>query len=113
MNIEKMLRKVGRTVYLSGAYGWRSEKFNALIQPLRYKTKLYLSGERTPLGVNKNDVFLYIGPPRHDLTKLGPSYRINDSDGKKYTVDKTEKIFVGDEAVYVWAVIRKTTEGEI
>lgn len=110
MSIEKILRKFGRTVYLSSSDGWRSEKFSALIQPLRYKTKLYLSGERTPIGVNRNDVYLYIGPPSHDLTKLSGEFRINGADSK-YIADKTEKIYLGDSPVYIWAVIRKVTEG--
>lgn len=113
MNIDSILRRFGRTVSLSGADGWQSEEFNAFIQPLRYKTKLYLSGDFTPVGVNKNNVYLYIGPPRHDLTKLDETYRITDGDGCKYMVDKTEKIYIGDDPLYVWAVIRQTTEGKI
>lgn len=110
MNFDKILKEFGRTVFLSGADGWKSEKFNAFIEPLRYKTKLYLNGEHTPLGINKNDVFLYIGPTRHDLTKLDGTYRLNDCDGVKYTADKAEKIYIGDRALYIWAVIRRTTE---
>lgn len=113
MNIESVLRRFGRTVSLNGRDGWESDEFNAFIQPLRYKTKLYLSGDVTPVGVNKNNVYLYIGPPRHDLTKLDATYRITDSDGRKYMIDKTEKIYLGDEPFYIWAVIRRTTEGEI
>ena len=68
------------------------------------------SGSSAPIGINSNDVYLYIGPPNHDLTRLDGAYRINDSDKTKYTVDRAEKIFAGDRAVYIWAVIRKTTE---
>ncbi|MBQ8766748.1 MAG: hypothetical protein IJZ16_08075 [Clostridia bacterium] len=113
MNITKMLNKYGRSVYLSGSDGWESPVFRAFIQPLRYKTKLYLQGEHTPIGINKNDVYLYIGPATHDLTKLNESHRIHDRDNNKYMIDRAERIMVKDTIVYIWAVIRKTTEGDL
>ena len=113
MNITKMLNKYGCSVYISSNDGWNSPLFKAFIQPLRYKTKLYLEGEYTPIGVNKNDVYLYIGPAGHDLTKLDRTYRIHDRDNNKYMIDRAEKIMVKDTIVYIWAVIRKTTEGDL
>ena len=113
MNITKMLNTYGQTIHLSDNDGWESPEFRAFIQPLRYKTKLYLQGEYTPIGVNKNDVYLYIGPATHDLTGLGRNHRINDSNNNKYMIDRAEKIMIKDTIVYIWAVIRKTTEGDL
>ncbi len=110
MNFERLLRRLGTTVFITKDDGWESPRFKAFIQPLRYKTKLYMEGELTPIGINKNDVYLYIGPAGHDLTKLGLSYRINDFEQNKYMIDRAEKIRVNDKTVYIWAVIRKTTE---
>ena len=110
MNINKVLNAYGNTVYLCGADGWKSPLFKAFIQPLRYKNKLYQQGSYTPLGINKNNVYLYIGPNTHDLTKLDKTYRIHDKDNKKYIVDRAEKITVKNNTVYIWAVIRQTTE---
>ena len=110
MNINKMLESYGNTVYISGADGWTSPLFKAFIQPLRYKNKLYQQGSFTPLGINKNNVYLYIGPDTHDLTKLDNSYRIRDNENKKYIIDRAEKITVKNSVVYIWAVIRQTTE---
>ena len=76
MNINKMLESYGNTVYISGADGWASPLFKAFIQPLRYKNKLYQQGSFTPLGINKNNVYLYIGPDTHDLTKLDNSLTV-------------------------------------
>lgn len=113
MNITKILKQYGSSVFISGADSWNSTLFKAFIQPLRYKTKLYLEGEYTPIGINKNDVYLYIGPGDHDLTKLDRTYRIHDKDNNRYMIDRAEKIIVKDSIVYIWAVIRKTTEGDL
>ena len=113
MNITGMINKLGCSVHISGADGYIGTPFKAFIQPLRYKTKLYLQGEHTPIGINKNDVYLYIGPASHDLTKLDATYRIHDRDNNKYMIDRAEKIMVQDTIVYIWAVIRKTTEGDL
>ena len=110
MNINKMLESYGNTVHISGANGWNSPLFKAFLQPLRYKNKLYQQGSYTPLGVNKNNVYLYIGPACHDLTRLDNTYRIHDSNNKKYIIDRAEKITVKNSVVYIWAVVRQTTE---
>ncbi len=110
MNIDKIFSSYGNTVHISGADGWRSSPFKAFIQPLRYKTKLYMQGARTPIGTNRNDVYLYIGPKCHDLTKLDITYRIHDYENNKYLIDRAEEIRVNNNIVYIWAVIRKTTE---
>ncbi len=113
MNIEKILSRCGNSVYLGGSDGWHSSYFKAFIQPLRYKTKLYMVGERTPIGNNHNDVYLYIGPPSHDLTKLNSTYRIYDFEKTAFSIDRAEKITVNNEVVYIWAIIRKVVEGDL
>lgn len=110
MTIEKMLNKFGNSIYITGADGWKSPIFSAFIQPLRYKNKLYMSGDVTPIGINRNNVYLYIGPAGHDLTRLDKTYRIHDSDNNSYLIDRAEKIKVKNNIVYIWAVIRQTTE---
>ncbi len=112
MTIEKMLNKFGNSIYITGADGWKSPIFSAFIQPLRYKNKLYMSGDVTPIGINHNNVYLYIGPAGHDLTRLDKTYRIHDSDNNSYLIDRAEKIKVKNNIVYIWAVIRQTTEGK-
>lgn len=112
MTIEKMLNKFGNSIYITGADSWKSPIFSAFIQPLRYKNKLYMSGDVTPIGINRNNVYLYIGPAGHDLTRLDKTYRIHDSDNNSYLIDRAEKMKVKNNIVYIWAVIRQTTEGK-
>lgn len=112
MTLKSIFSAYGNRVYISGSDGWHSESFGAFIQPLRCKTKLYLQGEHTPLGINRNDVYLYLGPADHDLTRLDDTYRIHDSNNNIYMLDRSEKINFKNNSVYIWAVIRKTTEGK-
>ena len=109
MNISKMLNSFGNSVYISGADGWKSPIFKAFLQPLRYKNKLYQQGSYTPIGVNKNNVYLYIGPCTHDLTKLDSTYRLC-YDNNLFSIDRAERIDVKDRGFYIWAIIRKVVE---
>lgn len=102
--------KHGRTCYLTLPNVWNSERFKAHIQPLRYKTKVYLEGDYTEIGVNENNVYLYLGPANHDLTRLSADARLVDGGGALYKIDKSEKVLFGGKCIYIWAVIRKTTE---
>lgn len=102
--------KHGRTCCLHLGENHYSERFKAHIQPIRYKTKLYLEGDYTEIGINKNDVYLYLGPANHDLTLLSEAARIIDGEGCLYKIDRSERVMLGNECIYIWAVIRKTTE---
>lgn len=110
MNINDVINKFGSTVYLSHPGGWISINYNAFIQPLRYKNKLYVTGDFTPIGRNTQDLYLYIGPKNHDITKSSDTYRIHDSFDNTYIIDRAEKIIFKDEVMYIWAIIRKVTE---
>ena len=111
MNFNSLFSNYGSTVNLSGTDGWQSPCFKAFIQPLRYKNKLYQQGAYTPIGINKNDVYLYLGPADHDLTMLDNTHRIHDAENNIYMIDRAEKIKSCDRTLYIWAIIRKTTEG--
>lgn len=113
MNVSKIMNRYGHTVYITGPFDWKSSSFKAFIQPLRYKTKLYMEGAHTPIGINHNDVYLYMGPAEHRLDKLNKLYRIHDIDNNQYMIDRADRIIVNDTTVYIWAIIRKTTEGDI
>ncbi len=110
MSIDRIIQKFGMSVYLKNNTDWKSPVFNAFIQPLRYKNKLYMTGNFTPIGRNPQDVYLYMGPKNHDLTKLNSSYRLCDSSGNAYMIERAEQIIFKNEIVYIWAIIRKTTE---
>ena len=90
----------------------QSREFSAFLQPLRYKNKLYMTGDFTPIGRNTQDLYLYIGPKEHDISQSPETYTIHDQLGNTYIIDRAEKILFRNEVIYIWAIIRKTTEVE-
>lgn len=103
-----MFEKYGQNVSLKTDDGWSSPIYGAFIQPLRYKNKMYLNGVNTVIGFNSQGHYLYIGPPEHSLIE---SCRI-ESNGMKFTVDRSEKVYFKNEVVYIWAIIREIVEVE-
>ena len=111
MKIDDVINKFGRTVQLRLFVGsWMSNRFNAFIQPLRYKNKLYMTGDVTPIGKNAEDVYLYLGPKNHNFCDSISKYKICDDFGNTYIIDRAEEIIFKNEVVYIWAIIRKITE---
>ena len=107
INFEKIIESVGQSVSARLPDGWSSESYRAVIQPLRYKNKMYLEGERTQIGRHHPGYYLYIGPARHDLTKLSEGARIRAESGE-YTIDRAEKCYLGDTVTHIWAILRST-----
>ena len=110
MKIDKFIKEFGREALLSDGNGWNSELFNCFIQPLRYKNKMYLDGVNTSIGYNSEGHYLYIGPPEHDLTTVRNTSIYLTCDDVKYKVDRAEKVFFGNQVLYIWAIIRTIVE---
>lgn len=106
MNIFKEL---GRVVELNAPNGERLSSFKALIQPLRYKNKMYLDGINTEIGFNSQGHYLYIGPPTPDLTTAADGCYLV-SHGTSYQIDRAERVYKGSEVFYIWAIIRTIVE---
>lgn len=107
MTLGTLFDKFGQQTTLKKEDGWSSPIFGAFIQPLRYKNKMYLNGVNTVIGFNSQGHYLYIGPPEHDLSVDGCIVQAAD---KKYTVDRSEKVYLKNEVIYVWAIIREIVE---
>ena len=107
-----LMRRYGREATLHLPDGWCSWKYHCFLQPLRYKNKMYLDGIDTKIGCNEQGHYLYIGPPEQDLTKLDHQAWIQIGE-EKFTVSRGEKVFLNNEAVYVWAVLVSVTEERV
>lgn len=109
MNITGMLKKYGRTVALRDSEDALIQSSYAMVSPLRYKNKMYLYGVNTEIGYNSQGHYLYIGPPSPDLTDLDDGDYL-EADGIKYRIDRAEKVYAGDEVLYIWAIVRTIVE---
>lgn len=110
--VKRMLRAYGGRTVLHDVDGWHSHTFYALLQPLRYKNKMYLEGTYTPIGRSDRGYYLYTGPYDHDLTKLTDAAVVEAADAR-YTIDRAEKVFLNGVCVYVWAILRAVTEAPV
>ncbi len=110
MSLEKLFNQYGREVRLCTDDGWVSEIYHCFIQPLRYKNKMYLDGVNTPIGYNSQGHYLYLGPAMHDLSQVTDSSTWIAADGVKYKIDRSEKVYFGNEVLYVWAIIKTIVE---
>lgn len=111
MNLQPLFESYASSASLIGADGATLAKTKAFVSPLRYKNKMYLYGVNTEIGYNSQGHYLYIGPPTPDLTEA-PDGSYIFAIGKKFRVDRAEKVFKGDEAFYIWAVVREIVEIE-
>ena len=107
MRAEPIFAKLGRKVTLNDS--GKTESCKALIQPLRYKNKMYLDGVYTEIGFNSQGHYLYIGPPTPDLTLAGDTATVSSGD-KSYRIDRAERVYNGSEIFYIWAIIRTIVE---
>ena len=110
MNIEKIMNRYGRKVCSADSNGIKIAEKKCFIQPLRYKNKMYIEGTPTEIGINDSGYFLCLAPPSMRFEELGSNGYLYDND-KKYHIDRWEKIWLGDEVFYLWAILKEYTEG--
>lgn len=81
--------------------------FPAILQPLRYKNKMYLSGSRTEIGFEARKQFLLICPAEITLGGYRNTEAMVIFDGYRYIVDRAESVYVGNKVAYNWAIVHK------
>ncbi len=108
--IRRELEKCGETVCLGWEDGRRGAQYRALIEPLRYKNKMYLEGTQTPIGLNARGYYLYIGPADQEVEAGDGIFLIRGS--RRYEIDRAECVVYRGQTVYRWAVLRNYTEAE-
>lgn len=112
MTLNSLFGKAGRPVQIRACDGeWHTELYNAVIQPLRYKNKMYLEDKRLPLGISDMGYYLYIGPASHDLTAIDRNNYIVRAGSKDFFITRAERVYLGDRVFYIWAVLRQKMEG--
>lgn len=104
--IDTFIDKFGRSTYLTQGE-WTSHIYNAVVEPLRYKNKMYLYGSYNELGHYPESFYLYIGPSTVNFDNLGDDAIVHTHDGKSYLIHHWEKVYIKEKPVYIWAVIKE------
>lgn len=110
-NFDTLLNRFGRTFYIIDNNGNKISEAKCMMQPLRYKNKMYLEGTPTDIGENDAGYYLLFAPASFELKNSDNSRCLFDGE-KKYVTDRTEKIYYGDTVMYTWAVIKNAADGE-
>jgi hypothetical protein len=105
--VDRQLQQWGRQVTLYLPQG--EITVHAMLQPLRYKNKMYLGGAYLPTGFEDGGHYLYIGERRCRLDRCPAGVQLA-ADGQRYLVKRAEAVYLGEEALYVWAVVRRCEE---
>ena len=101
--VEKMFSRYGRE--LSIETKTEVTAFEAFLQPLRYKNKMYLSSVHGELGFNTLTKYLLLCPGSIDLESVdGINVRLCLKD-RDFSVDHCERVCLGEETLYYWAII--------
>ncbi len=82
---------------------------HAMIQPLRYKSKLYVELQPSEVGRIDDGCFLYIGP--YDIV-FNADDRL-EFGNKKFVVQRFEHVYLFGSPIYNWAVIRPCVTSEV
>lgn len=97
-----LLEAIGEKVTVT--VGENEYSINTIIQPMRYKNKLYIEQERTELGFRDTECFLYLGPAEPDFAGLENDTVIT-SNGRNYNVSRADRISLKGITQYIWAVL--------
>ena len=103
----------GRTVALCDADGGELSAFKALIQPLRYKNKMYLSGTLTEIGYDTLRKFVLICPVSVNIPAVDGTRATLVFDGDSFCVDHCEKVFFGETPLYYWAIVHQNNDWRV
>lgn len=107
--------RIHRSIALYGddvvvAVKGKSQKGKAFIEPLRYKNRMYIGGKRIEPGFYDGGHYLYIGQHNIPLDDIKNTVIIRGEE--KFYVKRAEMYRVGDENLYVWAIVVIYTERE-
>lgn len=84
-----------------------STSFYGIMQPLRYKNKMYLNKVITELSYSGTRKFLLICPPSIPIDKAdGYSCHIYVKKDR-FCVDHSEIVYAGEEEVYRWSIVHQ------
>ena len=100
-----LLARYGQPVVLH--QGERALSGRAFVQPIRESGQEQLVP--SPLGLRREDRFLYLGDPNCPLTANRDWVEF---EGEGYAVTSAHPVYVGSSVSHIWAVLRPRDKGE-
>jgi hypothetical protein len=101
--LRRALRRYGTDVKIR--QNGRTEAAKAFVQPLRRGQSLYLGDKEIPAGHYDETYRLYIGDRRIPLSYDGRT--LVECKGKTYTVIAEDEYILGNETLYIRAILRE------
>lgn len=101
-SLAALIRQAGNTISVQGKEG----SWQAIIQPLHYRNKLYVEETAVAAGMIDRTAYLYIGLPENDLS-IYPRGTLFVCDGQLLTMTHAETTCLRDGKEYVWAVFNR------
>ena len=103
--VSKMINRYGRLCAIAPPEDSLTVSVKALINPLLYKNKQFLSDVYLPAGLIDKGMYLYVGEPRVSLENfpVGTTVRCGDD---VFAIMRSEQYYVEDTALYTWAVLQ-------
>lgn len=84
----------------------------AFIQPLRYKDQTYMGGKCMDMGYFNGTNYLYIGDKNTRLD-LYPFNTMLKTDDQTYVIKRAQAVYLGEDVLYVWAIIQVYVEDSL
>lgn len=108
--VSRLINKFGRTVSIVPNDDSKILT-KAFIQPLRYKDKNYLGGKYIDIGYLNEKNYLYIGDKNTRLDLLPFNTKVV-TNNESYVVKRAQAVYLGENILYVWAIIQVFVEDE-
>lgn len=109
--VKRLMNRYGQTVHAETESGERSSDYKAFVQPVRYKNKMYLNAVESPIGTVDENYYLYVGPYDVQLNMINEPVTIHSAI-MACTVERSEAVFLNNEILYIWAILRRVIEDE-
>ncbi|MCL2513202.1 MAG: hypothetical protein FWF08_04795 [Oscillospiraceae bacterium] len=104
INTDDIFKNLGNDMRLI-RNGSKTPVFKGVLQPLRYKNKMYLEGTPTPIGLNEENYYLYIGPGKYDIS-AGFKDATLVCGGIRYGFDRCERFKTAGKTAYIWGIAK-------